>query len=150
MWGRHSGMTIVMWGPAAWHTLHTWAHASPITLNDTQKDEMETLLRLFASHLPCPRCRDHFSAYLDAHMDDEALSTRVGLVRMLHEAHNSVNVRTGKRAWTLAEHYKAFARPCASKGVDVSAIVAACAVLGVGAVFVYRKKYCMRPCKVAR
>ena len=80
----------------------------------------------------------------------EALSTRVGLVRMLHEAHNSVNVRTGKRTWTLAEHYKAFARPCASKSVDVAAIVAACAVLGVAAVFVHRIKYCMRPCKAAR
>lgn len=35
---------------------------------------------------------------------DRALSTRTGVIRLLHDAHNDVNIRTGKRKMSLQRH----------------------------------------------
>ena len=103
-----SGVTMDHWGPAAWNTLHVFAHTAPRVLDASQREDMRALLHAFARHLPCPRCRRHFVEFLDRRLDDEALSTRERLVALLNDAHNEVNVRTGKRAWTLDEHYAVY------------------------------------------
>lgn len=105
------GITLGAWGPAGWHMLHVFAHTAPRELDATARADMAQLLRLFAQHLPCPRCQRHFLGFLDRHMTEETLGTRDALVRLLHDAHNEVNARTGKRLWTLAEHRRAYARP---------------------------------------
>lgn len=75
---------------------------------------MRAFLHLFAQHLPCPICRKHFQALLEQSLDDDALASRDTLVRFLHDAHNEVNLRLGKRVWTLEEHYRAY-RPSSSE-----------------------------------
>ena len=105
------GTTLDVWGPAGWRVLHVFAHTAPAELDAAARADMAAFLRLFATHLPCPRCRRHFADFLDRRMTDEALATRDALVVLLHDAHNEVNRRTGKRVWTLAEHRRAYARP---------------------------------------
>ena len=41
-------------------------------------------------------------------MNDESVKTRKKIVVLLHEAHNQVNARTGKRLYSLEEHYKVY------------------------------------------
>ena len=69
---------------------------------------MRTFLHLFARHLPCPMCRKHFQALLARSLDDAALTSRASLVAFLNDAHNEVNMRLGKRVWTLDEHNRAY------------------------------------------
>ena len=95
------GITLDKWGPAAWNTLHVFAHTAPKRLTAAQRAEWRALLRTFSSFLPCPSCRSHFSAFLQARLTDEALGTRAALVALLNDAHNDVNRRTGKRTFTL-------------------------------------------------
>ena len=102
-------MTIDKWGPSAWNTLHSFAHAAPPLLDTKQQQDMLHLLNLFGAHLPCPTCRRHFHAYLDTHVRPETFTTRESIVRFLHDAHNDVNLRLGKRVWTLKEHYRVYA-----------------------------------------
>lgn len=102
------GLHLCQWGRAGWNTLHTWAHTSPEMMDESERDDMRTLLTLFAKHIPCVSCREHFTKYLANHLTDASLSTRASLVRLLHDAHNSVNARTGKRVWTLREHYSVY------------------------------------------
>lgn len=104
------GITIDRWGPAAWNTLHAFAHSTPPTLDARAREDMGRFLHLFGRHLPCPTCRAHFSRYLDAHMSPQSLATRESVVRFVHHAHNDVNRRLGKPVVSLEEHYALYSR----------------------------------------
>ena len=105
------GITIDKWGPGAWNTLHAFAHTYPRTAEPARQAAMRELLRLFGEHLPCPKCRMHYAAYLEAHLADASLATRDALVAFLNSLHNDVNRRLGKRQYSLAEHYAVYRRP---------------------------------------
>ena len=143
---RRPGMALGVWGPAAWNTLHAFAHAAPARLTEAEEDAWRAFLAHFAALLPCPRCRRHFAAFL-ARRARAPLRTRGDLVRLLHDAHNEVNVRTGKRALTLAEHYALYStaappprRPPASAAARCAVELAAAAVLVAAVVSTVRTK----------
>lgn len=104
------GCTIDKWGPGTWNTMHCFAHSAPQELNQEEQERFRHLLLLIAEHLPCPSCRRHFRAYLETHLNEGVLASRQTLVSFLNDAHNSVNLRLGKRVYTLDEHYRAYAR----------------------------------------
>jgi hypothetical protein len=85
--------------------LHTFAHALPEELTAEEQTAFRRFLFSFSAHLPCPRCRRHFDAFLSEHLRDDTLRTHASVVSFLHDAHNDVNVRLGKRVLTLEEHY---------------------------------------------
>ena len=105
------GLAIAQWGPAAWNTLHVFAHTSSRQAGPLERERAQTFLREFARRLPCPKCRTHFDDFLDRRMDEESLATRKSFVKLLNDAHNEVNVRTGKRTFTLQEHYEVYRPP---------------------------------------
>ena len=105
------GITIDKWGPGAWNTLHCFAHSAPRSLSDEEQKRACDMLYLFGAHLPCPKCRRHFKQYLDEHVKDKCFATRAAFVRFVHDAHNDVSARLGKRKWTLRDHYRVYARP---------------------------------------
>lgn len=41
-------------------------------------------------------------------MTENTLQTRSSIVKLLNDAHNEVNARTGKRVYTLREHYQVY------------------------------------------
>ena len=101
---------IARWGPAAWFTLHSMAHTSPVRMTQYQSDRFRDLLYHFADFLPCLKCARHMRRYLDAHFEEHAVRSRAEAVELLNDLHNSVNARTGKPCWTLAEHHAWMAR----------------------------------------
>ena len=109
------GITIDRWGPAAWNTLHAFAHSVPLTLDATQQSDFVQFLYLFGAHLPCPKCRAHFKEYLDTHIEASDFTTRKSIIAFVHEAHNDVNVRLGKRTWTLHDHMEVYELPVARR-----------------------------------
>lgn len=113
-----TGLTIDRWGPSAWNTLHAFAHRSRLRLDDAEQQRWRTFLFTFAELLPCPRCRDHFRSYLQAHATDETFLSRESIVAFLNDAHNAVNVRLGRPEWSLAAHYAAYSRPPPTKPVE--------------------------------
>lgn len=107
-----AGITIDKWGPAAWNTLHVFAHTAPETLTAMDRASMRTFLNTFGSHLPCSKCRRHFLEFMERHAStDAAFATRKRVVALMNDAHNEVNRRNGKRVYTLAEHYRVYQRP---------------------------------------
>ena len=105
------GLHLCQWGRAGWTMLHVWAHTAPEQLSEENQRDMRNLLSLFAKHIPCLECRDHFEHYLQQHMTDEALRSRLGLINLLHSAHNSVNKRTYKPEMSIEEHMAMFRPP---------------------------------------
>lgn len=104
-------LAIDEWGPSAWHTLHALVHTLPRTQSTKRAKETREFLLLFARHLPCPTCRTHFRAFLDARTTVTTFESRAHAVKALNDAHNEVNRRCGKREWTLREHCERYRRP---------------------------------------
>lgn len=102
------GLTMDKWGPSAWTTLHVFAHTAPKRLTLSEAHQWALFLDLFGQRLPCPKCRLHFSDFLERKLDMESLRTREDLVALLNDAHNEVNARNGKRVYTLEEHYRMY------------------------------------------
>lgn len=120
------GLTISEWGPSAWNTLHVVAHTYPVNPSDNDRMQTFQFLNLFALHLPCPACREHFQALLARTVstsDAPAFASRNAMVIFMNDAHNEVNVRLGKRTYSLEEHYQVYRptrRPSSSTLVSVS------------------------------
>ena len=108
--GQVSGLDVRSWGPGTWALLHAAAHAAPAELNAAERAEFEAFLWAVAKRLPCPACSAHFQSLLEEKLDAAALANREAIVKFVHEAHNEVSVRLGKRAWTLEEHYAVYYR----------------------------------------
>lgn len=102
------GLTLGEWGPGAWNTLHVFSHSAPKELTNEEMKKFGWFLNTFAEYLPCPKCRRHFQGFLDRRMTDDSLRTRSSIVKLLNDAHNEVNARTGKRIYTLEEHYRVY------------------------------------------
>ena len=94
--------------------IHAIANGMP---DETLSDPEDTwqLLHLFANHLPCTTCGSHFRTFLTRRGMPQ---TRSSLVALLNDAHNEVNIRLGKRTYTLREHICMFS-PSASDGLHV-------------------------------
>ena len=141
------GITLDVWGPAAWNTLHVFAHTMPHRLSRDQQAELRAFLLAFASYLPCPRCRHHFDIFLRERIyDDAALATREAVVRLLNDGHNDVNARTGRRVFTLREHYDVYSREAAlfqrRRGMQRTAGIAIALALSVCAAIRLRRPEC--------
>lgn len=102
------GLTLEEWGPGAWNTLHVFAHTTPDELTKEEMQKFAWFLNTFAEYLPCPRCRKHFQDFLERRMTEDTLRTHSSIVKLLNDAHNEVNARTGKRVYTLEEHYQVY------------------------------------------
>lgn len=83
-------LDTAIWGPSVWRILHAAAERLPATAA-----ALTTAIRALDGALPCPDCRKHYHAWLQAHPVDGDL--RIWLL----DLHNDVNVRTGKEPWTV-------------------------------------------------
>lgn len=144
------GITIDKWGPCAWNTLHSFAHRSPERLRAHEAEEWKNFLFLFAKRLPCPKCRTHMRVFLEKNITTTTFESRENIVRLLHEAHNDVNRRTGKRTWSLQEHYRLYSRS-PSPEADVSSeslvfVVISLALAGVCIAGLRKNSMCIQKC----
>ena len=134
-----SQLDIRVWGPNAWGTLHAMAHSLPETLSDAQQKDFVDFVHLFGKHLPCHKCRRHYTSFMETHLPSADTRTRDGAVALLHGLHNDVNRRLGKPEMSLEEDRRRHVRtrrpppppspvvPC----VAAVAVVAAVVVLAV-------------------
>ena len=79
-----------VWGPAAW----TFLHAAAAVCDDP--GNLAMLLRATATSLPCPECRSHALAHLEAHPPEGVLTDRLTASEYVWKMHNETNVRTGR------------------------------------------------------
>lgn len=108
---------LSVWGPCTWKMLHCMAHTWYSAPTAPQQEEMRTLLLTLASLLPCTECSHHFRAFLAERLEGSGnLDSKEKLVALLNDAHNEVNLRRGKRAFSLREHYGRFSLRAARRG----------------------------------
>lgn len=121
------------WGPHVWHSLHSFAYAAPAELDaGAQRDWMQ-LLTALSRLMPCKRCADHFKGEIQKTFPDGAVGDRANLIRGINRIHNAVNVRRGKRTYSLPQHYRLYESPKWDFVISFEEIVATVTVLAVAA-----------------
>ena len=103
------GMSIDIWGPAAWSFLQTSAFAygkNPEQATETEQEHARTFFYTLPYMLPCSICRKHYLEHIEKH--PPAVENRDALTRWIVKIHNIVNVNNGKPIMSyekVREHY---------------------------------------------
>lgn len=91
------GMSIDIWGPAAWSFLQTSAFAygkNPEAATEEEKEHARTFFYTLPYLLPCSICRKHYLDHIEKH--PPAVQNRDTLTRWIVKIHNIINVNNGK------------------------------------------------------
>lgn len=92
-----------VWGPFFWHTIHIVALSYPKEPTYTDKRAAKEFYESLVFLLPCPTCREHYSAHLRAKPIATFLDSRADLFRWTVSIHNEVNKMLKKPEWREAE-----------------------------------------------
>ena len=111
---------VRVWGPAGWTYLHAvcfgfYTNERP---SPAERRSARRFVWSFAYVLPCQLCRAHFLAHLVA--SPPAVHTRDALARWSVDAHNAVNVRTGKPALPFDDVARQYGYSGQARSVAVS------------------------------
>ena len=97
------------WGPATWTLFHTLAEKIQDTQFNDTKSDLLTFIKRICSNLPCPDCAAHATQYTSK-LTPNHFTSKEQFKLFLFHFHNSVNIRTGKRPYTLEEMNAKYSR----------------------------------------
>ena len=84
-----------VWGPHAWHFLHSVAE----TYTPDKADAMRAFVASLPTLLPCPACGEHLTRHLAVLDLEAALRSSQGMSDYMWMLHNRVNRDIGKASW---------------------------------------------------
>lgn len=88
-----------------WATLHSIAALYPDSPTDYEKSMLLRWITAFRETILCPSCQAHFASMFDSyiHMYPHWWDSRKDVCEFVFRAHNTVNVRTHKKVYSLQE-----------------------------------------------
>jgi hypothetical protein len=111
-------MLTTVWGPSAWHLLHTISFNYPVKPTCDEKKQYRDFVLNFQSVLPCGKCRDNLKKnfkrlpFLWKHM--ESRHTFSKYIYDLHEIVNKMlHKKSGLSYQDVRERYEHFRARCA-------------------------------------
>jgi hypothetical protein len=113
----NDGMLVTIWGPSAWHLLHTISFNYPVHPTEEEKKYYMDFVLNFQYVLPCGKCRKNLIKNfkkLPLTMDDmESRNTFSKYVYNLHEAVNKMLHKTSNLTYKqVQERYEHFRARC--------------------------------------
>jgi hypothetical protein len=111
------GMLTSVWGPAAWHLLHTISFNYPINPTDENKKQYKEFVESLANVLPCKYCRMNLENNLKAHPIKPChMKNRETFSRYIYNLHEIVNKMLDKKSGLsycdIRERYEHFRSRC--------------------------------------
>jgi hypothetical protein len=111
------GMLTSVWGPAAWHLLHTISFNYPINPTEENKREYKEFIESLTNVLPCKYCRMNLENNLKAHPIKPChMKNRDAFSRYIYNLHEIVNKMLGKTSGLsycdVRERYEHFRARC--------------------------------------
>jgi hypothetical protein len=90
-------MMTSVWGPAAWHLLHTISFNYPVNPTPEDKRHYREFLRSFGKVLPCGKCRENLKdTLIRMPITDDVMASRECFSKFIYRLHNDVNARLKK------------------------------------------------------
>ena len=111
------GMLTSVWGPAAWHLLHTISFNYPIHPTEENKKDYKEFVENLGDVLPCKYCRMNLKNNLKAHPIKPChMKNREAFSRYMYNLHEIVNKMLGKKSGLsycdVRERYEHFRARC--------------------------------------
>ena len=111
------GMLTSVWGPAAWHLLHTISFNYPIHPTEENKKDYKDFVENLGDVLPCKYCRMNLKNNLKAHPIKPChMKNRDSFSRYMYNLHEIVNKMLGKKSGLsycdVRERYEHFRARC--------------------------------------
>lgn len=111
------GMLTSVWGPAAWHLLHTISFNYPINPTEENKKQYKDFVENLKNVLPCKYCRMNLENNLKAHPIKSChMKNRDTFSRYIYNLHEIINKMLGKTSGLsycdVRERYEHFRSRC--------------------------------------
>jgi Erv1 / Alr family len=123
---ENNGMMTSIWGPSAWHFLHTVSFNYPINPSNAQKKIYRTFVLNFQNILPCGKCRKNLTNnFKSLPLKMKFMNSRETFSKYVYDLHNVVNKMLGKKKSDCSltyddvrERYENFRARCGPGGRD--------------------------------
>ena len=111
----------IVWGPTAWHFLHTSSVNYPVQAGPEHKAHCRKFLEGLPFMLPCGDCGQHLKEYFSDKPAaiQASCESRATLVALMVDIHNDVNQKLGKpTSWTSDQAHEEYSstRVCVKNG----------------------------------
>ena len=112
------GLSTKKWGPSAWVFLHSVAQRYPRNPTEEDKNNYRNFYENIENMLPCGKCRESYTKYIQILPIRFFLSRREDLILWLYTIHNFVNFKLIGQGYDIQnipslaevyEHYENFA-----------------------------------------
>jgi hypothetical protein len=111
------GMLTTVWGPGAWHFLHTMSFNYPVDPTTEQKHQYRNYVLSLKNVLPCKYCRMNLKTNLrELPLTMECMKNRDTFSKYIYELHELVNRKLKKKSnlkyCDVRERYEHFRSRC--------------------------------------
>lgn len=116
-YNSNDGMLTSVWGPPAWHFLHTISFNYPFKPTKIQKKQYKDFIFSLGNVLPCGHCRTNFKKNIkQLPLKNIDLKNRCNFSKWVYKLHELVNKMLGKRSGLsysqVRERYEHFRSRC--------------------------------------
>ena len=116
----NDGMLTSVWGPSAWHYIHTISFNYPIKPCCEEKKNYRNFILNLRNTLPCGKCRENLCKNLKKHpLKMKHMKNRQTFSKYVFELHELINDMLGKKSGLsyndVRERYEHFRSRCTLK-----------------------------------
>lgn len=115
----NNGMLVAIWGPSAWHFMHTMSFNYPVNPSIQDKKHYREYILNLVNVLPCGKCRKNLKEnFKKLPLQMIHMQSRSTFSRYVYDLHELVNHMLGKKSGLtyeqVKERYEHFRARCAS------------------------------------
>jgi hypothetical protein len=133
-----------VWGPIFWDAMHIASLAYPVQPTEADKAGAKAFFESLASVIPCPICREHYSA--KSKESPIALESKGELIYWVWDIHNQVNIMLNKPTVTIEQFMERMRNLGSIRGTKTATNIPYIAMgtfvgilIGAGAFYAYQK-----------
>lgn len=119
-YSSNDGMMTSIWGPAAWHFLHTVSFNYPIRPSTQDKNSYRHLIQNLKCILPCGKCRKNLlKNFKKLPLTTQHMASRDTFSRYVYDLHEVINTMLCKTSGlsyeAVRDKYEYFRARCSNK-----------------------------------
>ena len=119
-YNSNDGMLTTVWGPSAWHFLHTVSFNYPVKPTCEDKKNYRNFILNLRYTLPCRKCRENLCVNFNKlPLKQKHMKNRTTFSRYIYELHELINQMLGKKSGLsygdVRERYEHFRARCGPK-----------------------------------
>jgi hypothetical protein len=116
-YNSNDGMLTTVWGPSAWHFLHTMSFNYPVCPSESDKIHYKEFILNLRNILPCGKCRRNLKKNFKKHpLEMKDMESRETFSRYVYDLHEVINEMLGKKSNLsyddVKERYEHFRSRC--------------------------------------